>query len=221
MAHIQYRPDKTLPFKAIIKRKGIKPYSKSFREKKDAKLWAIEEERSILLLGLTSRRIEIQERRGKNLDRKALKSRTIVIPVDAWIVLRKIKHSDENDTDSVFHKEKNGKVNHAILYQDDFNRLMQMGIDPRWNLTSNQIFERGRARVSIARLVANAGKGDKVQYLDRDPCNLKTENLVISPGGGKYSATDKLDPLKRPTKFLNTVELRHKHVLPSWERANA
>src|SRR5437879_5988900 len=73
----------------------------------------------------------------------------------------------------------------VTLYQEDFNRLFQSGLDPRWRLSLGQVLERGSARVSVARLVANAKKGDKIQYLDRNPCNLRRDNLVAAAGGGK------------------------------------
>lgn len=70
----------------------------------------------------------------------------------------------------------------VILYESDFNSLYETGLDPRWRLSMGQIIERGRDRVSVARLVADAKKGDKIQYLDRNPCNLKRDNLVTAEG---------------------------------------
>lgn len=106
----------------------------------------------------------------------------------------------------------------VTLYEADFNLLYQSGLDPRWRLSMGQVIERGRGRVSVARLVANAGKGDKIQYLDRNPCNLKRDNLVTAEGSGQSNAMDKLDVSNRSHRFLKgKVELRHIHQPPSWE----
>jgi hypothetical protein len=70
----------------------------------------------------------------------------------------------------------------VILYEADFNSLYQSGLDPRWRLSMGQVIERGRDRVSVARLVANARKGDKIQYLDRNPAILnETTSLLMLP----------------------------------------
>lgn len=106
----------------------------------------------------------------------------------------------------------------VTLYEADFNSLHQSGLDPRWRLSMGQVIERGRGRVSVARLVANAKKGDKIQYLDRNPCNLKRDNLVTAEGNAKSNAMDKLDLSNRSHQFLKEkVELKHIHQLPSWE----
>lgn len=74
----------------------------------------------------------------------------------------------------------------VILYQEDFDNLLRLGIDPRWRIiNSGQILERGRNRVSITRLVANAKKGDGVRLIDGDRYNLKRSNIVLYDGTGK------------------------------------
>jgi integrase len=52
VAHIQFRPEKTKPYRAIIHRKGLKAYSKSFTERKHAESWARKEEISIETIGM-------------------------------------------------------------------------------------------------------------------------------------------------------------------------
>ena len=105
----------------------------------------------------------------------------------------------------------------VTLYQDDFNQLYSMGLDPRWRLSIGQVLERGKGRVSISRLVANANPGDKIQYLDRDPCNLRRENLLTASGAGKYKTRDVFDPMTRKNTFLKEkVSLKHIYINPSW-----
>jgi hypothetical protein len=107
------------------------------------------------------------------------------------------------------------------LFQEDFDRLMRSGLDPRWRLSNGEVFERGRSRLSIKRLIADAAKGEKVQLLDGDPCNLRRDNLITTPGGGKYKARDKLGYMERPHRFLNRVELKRITIPASWEAHTA
>ena len=128
-----------------------------------------------------------------------------------------ITHFQDSDGNKLVAVPLTNVDNKAILYESDFDKLLKLGIDPRWRFTVNQVFERGKARVSIARLIRNAGLKESVRYLDKDPCNLRTENLVICPGGGRYGTTERLNPETRPTRVFDKVELEHKNVLPSWK----
>lgn len=102
------------------------------------------------------------------------------------------------------------------LFRDDFNKLMARGINARWRLSNGQVLERG-TRVPIARQVADAGKGQKVQFRDKDCCNLKRDNLVISKGGGRIDAKDMLSDIqKRITVLRNRPQLEHKTNEPEW-----
>jgi hypothetical protein len=105
------------------------------------------------------------------------------------------------------------------LYQETFNSLIEKGLDPRWMLSNGQILERG-TRLSVTRLVANIGKGEKVQLFDGNPCNLKQDNFVIGKGGGKYRAMDKLLSPERTHKFKNKATLEHKYIEPDWMKNN-
>jgi hypothetical protein len=78
------------------------------------------------------------------------------------------------------------------------------------------VIVRGSKKVTVARMVANAKEGERVQHLDRDPLNLKRDNLLVSGGPGKSTARD---TIVRPHTFLrHKVELKHE-IIPSWERA--
>src|SRR5215813_13729275 len=80
----------------------------------------------------------------------------------------------------------------ALLYQDDWNRLIEAGIDPRWKLKNSQIVTQGRKPVSITRLVAEAAKGAWVTLIDGNPCNLKRSNIVIGRRKETAKPTDLL-----------------------------
>jgi hypothetical protein len=105
----------------------------------------------------------------------------------------------------------------AILCQSDFNELIRLGVDPRWKLATGQVFQRGENHVSVARLIANAKKGEKVQYRDGDTLNLKLNNLITSHGAGRFTERDKLN--REYVTLKDKVELNHIHQLPSWEIA--
>lgn len=96
----------------------------------------------------------------------------------------------------------------VILYQEDFNRLIEAGVDPRWRLQSNQILERGRGGLSVTRLVAQAGEGQKVRVLDKDPCNLRKSNLIAVKGRGEINPANKLSSEDRLAKLRSVRDVR-------------
>jgi hypothetical protein len=102
----------------------------------------------------------------------------------------------------------------AILWKDDFDLLMSLGVSPEWRLNANLVLPKGK-QTPIARLVKDAKKGDKVRYLDGDPLNLKGTNLVIVQGAGKSNARER--QLNRPIPFkTGKVKLQYKNIPPSW-----
>ncbi len=100
------------------------------------------------------------------------------------------------------------------LNRDDFDLLIEMGLDPRWKLENGQILERG-TRLSITRLVADAKSGEKIHLIDGDPTNLKQNNFLRSKGGSGSDAREQLSPLKRPDKFRR-FQIKHKNINPPW-----
>ena len=106
----------------------------------------------------------------------------------------------------------------AILYQDDFDLLMSLGLDARWRLNANLVIARGNGQIPVARVIADSKKGEKVQYEDGNPLNLRRENLLTVTGGGKSSARDKLN--KRPDILQKKITIDHIHIKPSWEEEN-
>jgi hypothetical protein len=81
----------------------------------------------------------------------------------------------------------------ATIYEDDFRLLMGLGLLPYWKWSTGQVcVGNGNGNLSIARLLLDAGKGQKVVYLDQDRTNLRRENLVLSTGGGKSRTRDQI-----------------------------
>lgn len=84
----------------------------------------------------------------------------------------------------------------ATLYAEDFQRLTAAGFSSCWSLADVGYGVRyvlvcvrtltpgrkGRRSLTVARLVAEAGKGQRVRYADGDRLNLRRENLVLEQG---------------------------------------
>jgi hypothetical protein len=94
----------------------------------------------------------------------------------------------------------------ATMYAEDYERLIDVGYSRHWSLTSTGASARyvlvnarsikGTKRsLTVARLVADAGKGSRVRYVDGDRLNLRTENLALVKGPAR-SPADSLRPRK-------------------------
>jgi hypothetical protein len=80
------------------------------------------------------------------------------------------------------------------MYEDDLEELLRLGVSMEFKFSNGNVWaQSGSRRLSIARLICDAGVGQKVLFVDRDPFNMKRENLVISKGLGKYRTRDQLD----------------------------
>jgi hypothetical protein len=88
-----------------------------------------------------------------------------------------------------------------VLYADDFNDLMSLGVSPHWHFYHNQAIVRNSGKeISIARLIRDARANQIVLAKDGNPFNLRRENLVIAPGSSKFRARD---IIIRPYKKAN------------------
>lgn len=85
----------------------------------------------------------------------------------------------------------------ATLYAEDLERVLAAGWSPFWSYTSTDkttprrryVLVQGynangrRRSLTVARLVAEVSKGQRVKYADGDRLNLRRENLLIKKGG--------------------------------------
>jgi hypothetical protein len=99
----------------------------------------------------------------------------------------------------------------AILYEDDFALLMDMGVSPRWSYNAATMghvkcYCGGKA-LSIARILVDAGKGERIQFLNCDRTDLRRDNLVIAKGAGILRDRDYL--LKSHRFLPNRPEVKH------------
>jgi hypothetical protein len=99
----------------------------------------------------------------------------------------------------------------AILYQEDFNKLIALGLDPRWRINQGQVYVRGKKKISIARLILDTQEHERVSYRDKDPLNLRRNNLGNRPGRGTEKTRDIISPATKPTH----VTLKHVFNNPS------
>lgn len=85
----------------------------------------------------------------------------------------------------------NGK-GFATVYQEDYQRLMLLGVSPYWYANSNGPTGEGVEYVkaekdgtmqTVARFIVGALPGEQVHYRDGDRMNLRIDNLYRSKGG--------------------------------------
>jgi hypothetical protein len=118
-----------------------------------------------------------------------------------------IIHRIENDTAIVEVPLTNSdKV--VRLYQETFDELIAKKLSPVWKLVRGQILEVG-SNLSVTRLAADAKAGHKVRLLDKEPTNLRRDNLAIT--SGMSNAKDKL---KERTHNFNPVTIKHQYINP-------
>jgi len=102
----------------------------------------------------------------------------------------------------------------VTLYETDFEALLQKGLLPNWRLSSGKVLERG-SPISVARLVADAKAGEKIYLKDKNPCNLRRDNLLIASGGNsRTSARQKRLSEQRPHY---PIELKHIQTEVPWK----
>ena len=89
----------------------------------------------------------------------------------------------------------------ATLYAEDYQRLMAAGFSRFWKYTEdgrgsayvtlNAYTSTGHSRViPVARLLVDAGHGERVRCNDGNTLNLRTENLSIYLGRAWFDASD-------------------------------
>jgi hypothetical protein len=96
----------------------------------------------------------------------------------------------------------------VTLYEDDLEELITLGIDMQWRYNNGLVWAKSNGRkISVARLICDAGVGEQVLFLDRDPLNMLRENMITAPGPGKYRARDQI--VLTHTFLKEKVEVEH------------
>lgn len=99
-----------------------------------------------------------------------------------------------------FKDKRSGNQRYATIYQSDYNLLIRLGANFNWFITSSGtvgFHSPGGHLFRIARLIANAGEGEKVTYIDGDNLNLRRTNLRLVKGHGSYNEREKLAETQR------------------------
>ncbi len=79
----------------------------------------------------------------------------------------------------------------VTMYKRDYEMLTKVGVSMRLFLVSDgkgRLYVRTHksgvtgGQLTIARLISDAGPNEAVRYADRDPLNLRRENLLVGKG---------------------------------------
>jgi hypothetical protein len=75
--------------------------------------------------------------------------------------------------------------NEAVLDLDDYNDLVALKVYPNWQLRGGQVGARGPfgLEILVARVLTDAGAGQRVVFLDGNPLNLRRSNIGLQVWG--------------------------------------
>ncbi len=92
----------------------------------------------------------------------------------------------------------------AMIYLDDFEFLMQLGITANWtcmpvgNYVTCNSYNNSGSKLQVARVLLDAGPGTSVRYVDGNPLNLRRENLTVVASRKAIRRDRDFVPRKRP-----------------------
>lgn len=87
----------------------------------------------------------------------------------------------------------------AIIYCEDYELLMSLGLSPHWNDARNGYVSAPCTKsptkiVNVARVIMDAGPDQNVTFLDGKKHNLRRENLELVSGWAETRDRDYLEP---------------------------
>ena len=102
---------------------------------------------------------------------------------------------------------------HAKLYNDDYERLLQLGVTGKWNTHDNgdgRLYVTVRSKINrhhiiVARLIANPLPGYSVYYKNGDTLDLRRDNLEIRKNHGIRKDSEHFLLTKRDLKELGVA----------------
>ena len=118
----------------------------------------------------------------------------------------KIIHSNDNGQRIVNvpignYERKYSEKKYAVLDEDDWNFLRELGVSAVWRLNQNGLviipIGKGKSAIPIARLIMDAGPDEKVIFLNKDYLCLRRYNLKLTFGYGKHRSRELIPPVKR------------------------
>lgn len=79
----------------------------------------------------------------------------------------------------------------------------------RWRFSNGNVWSQsGAKRVSVARLICDAGPRMQVIFVDRNPFNMLRKNIALGDGRAKYRARDKIDFSTRKRQVIIEHDVR-------------
>ena len=96
----------------------------------------------------------------------------------------------------------------ATLDEADLEVLLGLGVSMVWKFSNGNVWSQSGARkISVARLIVDAGRGQNVMSIDRNPFNLTRNNLAVAVGRAQYRTRDQID--HSPHRLRREVILEH------------
>lgn len=78
---------------------------------------------------------------------------------------------------------RNGEAEATIDFED-YQYLVSLGVSPNWQQSGRSVSARTpKGNMLVGRILMDAKAGQRVQYKDGNPLNLKRDNLSIRDGG--------------------------------------
>ena len=105
---------------------------------------------------------------------------------------------------------------YAILFEQDYQNLMDLGLTPRWRVKRDRgairvmVWNRNTGyEVAVARLVVGAGSKQSVTYANGNPLDLRASNLVVGLGKGLRNDRSEIKHSNHTTK---RSIVRHEYI---------
>jgi hypothetical protein len=103
----------------------------------------------------------------------------------------------------------------AVLYEQEFEELIGLGLSPRWRILKDRNNAMRvtvwlgsiKQQISVARLICGADVHQNVSYLDGNPFNLRSTNLLLGMGRGTRNDRTLIKPAKN-----SSMVFKHEYI---------
>jgi hypothetical protein len=129
---------------------------------------------------------------------------------------RIIRHLIENGHKLVHVPLDNKAKRYAILFEEDYQNLIDLGLTPRWRVKRDRgairvmVWNRATGyEIAVARLIVGAGARQSVTYANGNPLDLRASNLVVGLGKALRNDRNEIKPSKHLTR---KSVVRHEYI---------
>ena len=130
---------------------------------------------------------------------------------------RIIRHLIDENRKKVVHLPLDDKAKrYAILFEADYQNLIDLGLSPRWRVKKDRgvirvmVWNRATGyEVAVARLIVGAGPKQSVTYANGNPLDLRASNLVVGLGKALRNDRNEIQPSKHLTR---KSVVRHEYI---------